>query len=175
MNKVIFQEKDGSTLGNLNTAGDYTMIENLRTGQTAAFVVNVKEAGEYLVSFKGCTKRDNVSTKWEYMVDGEAEAAQTVSIQNNGSWGNSVGAKWDDYSFTIKLTKGVKKLLITFSAEKYTANIAQIKMTLASEDGIRELSADTPADASVIYDLSGRRVARMNKGIYIQGEKKVVR
>jgi len=175
MNKVIFQQKNGSDLGNLNTSGDYTMIENLRTGQTASFIVNATKAGEYLVEFKGCTKRDNVSTKWEYTADGETETSTNVSIANNGSWGNSVGAKWDDYSFKTTLSKGLKKLIITFSAEKYTANIAQIRMTLAESDGISEVIDATPEDGGMLYDLQGRRVTAPRKGVYIQNGRKIIK
>jgi len=174
MDKVIFQQKNGSDLGNVNTSGDYAMVENLRTGQTASFIVNVEEDGEYLVEFLGCTKKDNVSTKWEYMVDGEAETSTTVAIANNSSWGNTVGAKWDAYSFKTTLSKGLKKLVITFSAEKYTANVAQIRMTLASQTGISEVETEKSVANGQLYDLSGRRVSQMQRGIYIQDGRKIV-
>ena len=178
LNKVTFMQKNGSDLGNLNTNGDYTMMENLRNEQTATFVINVTQAGAYDVSFKGCTKRDGVYTTWTIESDGEKESQNKVDIANNGSWGNSVGAKWDDYSFTTSpLTEGMKKLVVTFYAEKYTANVAQIKMTMSATDGItlQQNDALKTADAA-IYDLSGRRIRtdQPQRGVYVKGGKKVV-
>ena len=40
------------------------------------------------------------------------------------------------------------------------------------EVGISTITASTQADAAV-YDLSGRRVSRTQKGIYIVGNKKI--
>lgn len=175
MNYVAFQQKNGSDLGNVNyDDGDYEMIENIRTGQTATFIVDVTKEGTYKVEFKGCTKRDNVSTKWNFTVDNEDESSNDVAIKNNGSWGKS-GESWDDYSFTTStLTPGLKKLVILFSSEKYTANIAQIKMTLAATDGISEVSFAQPTSNGKKYNLAGQQVANGYKGIVISNGRKII-
>ena len=46
--------------------------------------------------------------------------------------------------------------------------------TYANTTGIEELKQAQPAESSAIYDLTGRRVGKAQRGIYIQGGRKVL-
>lgn len=168
--------------GNVNEdAGDYPMIENIRTGNACSAVLDVKEAQAFTVDFKGCTKRDGVTVTFTITnASEEVEFEKTIEIANNKSWGNSKGAAWDDYSFeTDALSKGLKYLTITFncSTNKNTANIANLKFSPKGATGIQEIQAEAQQNAKMeIYTLDGRKVnaANLQKGIYIVNGKKVV-
>ena len=68
----------------------------------------------------------------------------------------------------------------TSSIENYTAtepwsNFGKIVALTPEETGIDELKGENGTEKSALYDLSGRRVQKAQKGIYIQNGKVVVK
>jgi hypothetical protein len=54
------------------------------------------------------------------------------------------------------------------------ADVKMISMTFDDATGIEEPASNLSQSKAVIYDLSGRRVERMQKGIYVINGKKVL-
>lgn len=70
-------------------------------------------------------------------------------------------------------TLAANKAFITESSAKTTA--AKLVLIFnGNVDGIDATTLDVPATGAPIYDLSGRRVAKATKGLYIKGGKKIL-
>ena len=143
--------KNAGTYDFKYTTAEATEVENLLKGTTVN--ANIAEASYVLGNIDGVgfyTATFNVNTDTSNdIVEGEGESAVTTPV--NDAFKNN--------AFKAYLPK--------------TNNAAQtLRFNFGETTGIEGVIEGTNANA-VIFDLSGRRVAKMQKGIYIVNGKKV--
>lgn len=143
--------KNAGTYDFKYTTAEATEVENLLKGTTVN--ANIAEASYVLGNIDGVgfyTATFNVNTDTSNdIVEGEGESAVTTPV--NDAFKNN--------AFKAYLPK--------------TNNAAQtLRFNFGETTGIEGVIENTNANA-VIFDLSGRRVAKMQKGIYIVNGKKV--
>ena len=128
--------------------------------------------------FSGCsgltsvTIGNGVERIWSYIFSGCSAlkdvycyAEKVPSTYNDAFWSSN-------YSYvTLHVPAG--------SIEKYKAqtpwsNCGKIVALTDEETGIEELKSENGNVKTAIFDLSGRRVQKAQKGIFIQNEKKVI-
>ena len=147
------------------------------TGLTSVTIPNsVESIGN--AAFKGCsgltsvTIGNGVERIWSYIFSGCSAlkdvycyAEKVPSTYNDAFWSSN-------YSYvTLHVPAG--------SIEKYKAqtpwsNCGKIVALTDEETGIEELKSENGNVKTAIFDLSGRRVQKAQKGIFIQNEKKVI-
>ena len=143
--------KNAGTYDFKYTTAEATEVENLLKGTTVN--ANIAEASYVLGNIDGVgfyTATFNVNTDTSNdIVEGEGESAVTTPV--NDAFKNN--------AFKAYLPK--------------TNNAAQtLRFNFGETTGIEGVIENTNANAA-IFDLSGRRVAKMQKGIYIVNGKKV--
>lgn len=94
--------------------------------------------------------------------------------------GGKYGAGWNDYTFEFtKTSVDSQPIQIqatpanNYSKEFYIDNFRLYKLT-ENGDGIENVSSVKCQVSNEVYDLSGRKVVKPTKGLYIVGGKKVV-
>lgn len=151
-------------------------FDNFRTENTATLQVKVAEEVQYDISFLAGTKQDGSSVSFAFYAGDTKVDSINVATPNTTSW-----TKWKTLTATTEqaLTTAVNKLVITFYGTKNTVNIMKVQFAKTGTLGISDVdSSDVAADAPV-YTIGGTRLqttstARLPKGIYIQGGRKVV-
>lgn len=149
-------------------------FDSFSHGDEAIFLLNCKEHGVYTISLDAATTRSDFKLKVE-MNDtqtGRTEASKTLSISNTGDW-----QKYKTYTFdTEEMAIGTKRLTMTWlsSTGQYTGNVKNIAITLKQSSRITNPNAIFHTTHSAIYDLQGRKVSELKKGVYIRNGKKII-
>lgn len=161
----------------------------MRTGNNGSTITFDVASGYVITGIKVEAYSNNTSTTADrsitltsITVDDAAESVlgSEVSFPGGTAGSTPVTAEAKDFSAAKNVVLHFDNSLITTSdvdaAGKNKQIMAKITFTYAKATGIRQL-ATAPADAAspAIYDLSGRRTSVAGKGIYIIGDKKVVK
>ncbi len=147
-------------------------FDSFSHGDEAVFLLNCKEQGVYTISLDAATIRSDFKLKL-LLTDvhtGRIEASKTLSISNTSDW-----QKYKTYTlYTEEMTEGTKRLTMTWqsAAGQYTGNVKNIAVTLSQSTGIPQSTMHHVQ--SVTYDLQGRQVSALKKGLYIKNGKKII-
>ncbi len=159
------------------TAATSAML-NLSTGTTSIaantpYIIGGTTTGTY--SFIGVPTNDKDSYADSYLTG----VLETTTVPNNGSTyvlQNQTQTDASGLAFYLvnsnDITCGAYHCYLNYTAP------AGVKMVVNFPDGtttgIEAVDSEAEAGSDVIYDLSGRRVAKAQKGVYIVNGKKVV-
>ena len=149
-------------------------FDSFSHGDAAVFLLNCKEHGVYTISLDAATTRSDFKLKVEIndTQTGRTEASKTLSISNTGDW-----QKYKTYTFdTEEMAIGTTRLTMTWlsSTGQYTGNVKNIAITLKQSSRITNPNAIFHTTHPAIYDLQGRKVSELKKGVYIRNGKKII-
>ena len=110
------------TGGATKMVGEMNTFDNFRNGNTATMTICNTIDQKYTIAFKASTKSDDASLTFNFInTETNESITQTVSVENNGTWGSSE-SDFKDYSLSANLPVGTYTLTITFNGPKYTLN-----------------------------------------------------
>lgn len=151
-------------------------FDNFRNEQFVTLQTQVAQEAVYSISLLAATKNDGSSMSFCFYAGETLVDSVNVATPNTTSWTTwkPVAAK------TAKaLPTTTNKLVIYFLGEKYTVNAMNVKLDVDDPTGISTATASTLQKDAPIYTLGGTRLqttstARLPKGVYIQGGRKIV-
>lgn len=136
------------------------------------YYVNVTEADTYDMTLNVSTPGTGAQLRITVTNEDDSELFnQVLDVPNTGGWGNK-----EDIKTTMTLPEGRVKLLIygeQAGDNNFVCNTHVISFTKADPTGIDDVQRSMN-DAPAIYDLLGRKVNAVKKGLYIINGKKVI-
>ena len=138
------------------------------------YYVNVAEADTYDMTLNVSTPGTGAQLRITVTSEDDSELFnQVLDVPNTGGWGNK-----EDIKTSMTLPAGRVKLLIygeQAGDNNFVCNTHVISFTKGDPTGIADAQR-TMNDAPAIYDLQGRKVNAVKKGLYIiNGKKAIVR
>lgn len=138
------------------------------------YYVNVAEADTYDMTLSVSTPGTGAQLRITVTSEDDSELFnQVLDVPNTGGWGNK-----EDIKTSMTLPAGRVKLLIygeQAGDNNFVCNTHVISFTKGDPTGIADAQR-TMNDAPAIYDLQGRKVNAVKKGLYIiNGKKAIVR
>jgi hypothetical protein len=150
-------------------------FDSFKNGATATVLIDCVTAGNYKVAFTAASKM-GATLKFSFVKDGETEAEleKDVTVEAAGDWNT-----FDMEAELGKLSVGKKKLIITFIAaegQTWTSNMKNVVFSLSDGTGIEMVKGSGfMVNDSQVYDLQGRRLTQLTRGLYIVNGKKIVK
>jgi len=145
------------------------VVASFDTGSKLEYQVEVPHDGEYLLEIRLSCRPFLQLPKIGIYVDGSTTAAVQQQMTTTGM--TSIEDKWATQTIPVTLTAGRHTLQLR-SLQSTECKINWMRLSLAT--GISNVSAEEKAEAP-IYDMLGRRVNRMTKGVYIINGKKYLK
>lgn len=174
-------EIDGVVQNDDNNDGiiDFTVLsirgfKEQTTEPNTPYLIRAKNAGEQTISFEDITVYPTVSETLE-------SSSTSIRYEFTGSY-NTLGASALANRYIVQngeLVKGASSLApcrwyMTATAKKGTLNLPNKIRIMPVEDVITGVSPlGETEEGAAIYNLAGQRLSKMQKGINIQGGKKV--
>ncbi len=153
-------------------------FSDMRNPSSACFKVDVKQAGQYVLTF-GAADKDGGSSVTFTLTDADDNTkAVTVGPFAQGTAYPKAGG-WTDFYMTksdaFALTAGQKVLKIDFKGAKNTLNLCNISFALEGSSGIDDIVVGEGEINGEVkaYNLQGIEVAPDTKGLIIINGKKV--
>lgn len=148
----------------------YTTNDNAQTWETQNYWDDVQGEASWMFAAYDCEDNDMV-----YMAgysDGSEGAVKLMYSTDGGkSWSIPQSGPAQDKVYDLQ--QYGDKLLIYTQTDIYEISKAEL-VAQSSISHVTSVATDSK-EPSVIYDLQGRRVGRMDKGIYIKDGKKIIR